>query len=375
MSGQAAKSRIITPNPSKRTYSEVFRDRVHEQTGQNRGWLESGEDFIREVSGSLADGTARFYADRLTMAAVWMISEAREGKGVGVQGMTAKDVRKYIEHRQQWRDPKTGKPLSNSTIRSDAITLRVFSEFCGREKYTGVDILKDYKVPKVVKVYVKAPNANAVGQILSASIERWNLKKNPAMKFVREKDRAFYATRNFAILSMLADSSARIGEVLGALMEDYDRENMTIMFRVTKGGKPRPVQFGEDARAAIDVWLKARRHSKSEYLFCTGYGEKIEYKPFLQSYRKDCAFAGVCFSMHKLRHYATTEVANVNPVSAKDQAGHKSMQTTMGYVHSVPQHVTDAHRIARPLAKAMETNSVLVNMRSRASRQGRRKII
>jgi site-specific recombinase XerD len=114
--------------------------------------------------------------------------------------------------------------------------------------------------------------------------------------------------RDEACLRLLAETGLRAGELLGLNVPDVDLARGLVMIRRGKGGAGRYVPFGPVTGAAIDRYLRARRHHRLAatpplWLAETGGGERLSYHGLRVALLGRAKAAGVeGFHVHKLRH-------------------------------------------------------------------------
>jgi site-specific recombinase XerD len=114
--------------------------------------------------------------------------------------------------------------------------------------------------------------------------------------------------RDEAALRLLAETGMRAGELLGLNVPDVDLSRGLVMIRRGKGGAGRYVPFGAVTGAAIDRYLRTRRHHRLAatpplWLTETGGGERLSYHGLRVALLARARVAGIeHFHIHKLRH-------------------------------------------------------------------------
>ena len=223
-------------------------------------------------------------------------------------------------------------------------------------------------MPKAEQAYVKCPSDDEIRRLLQAIQERWRPAANPAARFVHPTARLFFSRRNYALIAGLVETGARIGEMLSLTLGDYQPAAGQIVIRHAKGDEPRVVPISPVWAQAVDAFLRVRPKVESGLLFVSEYGEKMDVGRFGKQFRGYLGFAGLSgFTLHGLRHYAITQLAQTDLWAASQIAGHKDLKVTRQYLHGDPAHVRAAHAQAAPLAR------LLVNVRS--EKQRRKKVI
>lgn len=148
------------------------------------------------------------------------------------------------------------------------------------------------------------------------------------------------ATRDAALLGMLAELGLRVGEALALDVESFrtNRGHRTVRV-VGKGGKmrelPIPAPLGRD----LDAWL-ARRGDQSGPLFTTATGKRVDQPAVFRLVRRVGAAAGLPeaakLSPHSLRHTVATAAldAGAELRDVQDMLGHADPRTTRRYDRS-----------------------------------------
>jgi integrase/recombinase XerD len=105
---------------------------------------------------------------------------------------------------------------------------------------------------------------------------------------------------------------------------------------VGKGGKPRTVLL-DDPRLVRQVraYLKETgyRHGPLFRAAKNGRGGSLRYQSVQERWKYYCEQAGVCCTLHQLRHTHATELVNagVSLATIRKRLGHKNLQTTLRY--------------------------------------------
>jgi site-specific recombinase XerD len=114
--------------------------------------------------------------------------------------------------------------------------------------------------------------------------------------------------RDEAMLRLLVETGMRAGELLALNVYDIDLGQGVAVVRRGKGGKGRPVAFSATTAAALDRYLRVRRHhryaqSGALWLTTTGATERMSYAGLRRALQGRASHAGVVgFHVHKLRH-------------------------------------------------------------------------
>ncbi len=147
-----------------------------------------------------------------------------------------------------------------------------------------------------------------------------------------------------AIVKLLHRTGARIGELLALNLENVDLKKS--QFQVLgKGHKKRWCFYSEDAKVALENYIRYERHSSSPALFTAQQPStltisRISYSTVRKYWQKLIASSPELkdIRIHDLRHtFATERVGLMGIEELRALMGHTSIQTTLRY-----QKVTSA---------------------------------
>ena len=153
------------------------------------------------------------------------------------------------------------------------------------------------------------------------------------------------ARRNAALLTLLAYTGIRIGEALGANVEDLDTERGHRVLRITrKGGRAARVALAPVAARTLDQYVGNRR---SGPLFVTSSGRRLDEPAAWRIVRSVARAAGLVtvgrVNPHSFRHAFVTLArdAGVALEDIQDAVGHADPRTTRRYDRA--RHNLDRH--------------------------------
>jgi site-specific recombinase XerD len=140
--------------------------------------------------------------------------------------------------------------------------------------------------------------------------------------------------RMMALLVLMLQTGARLGEALSIRIADVDRINMEVPI-MGKGRKPRSLYLSADTLFWLDKYL-ALRKDNTPYLFVTLNGRsKWSQTDVGRSFRRYRHLSGIAkpFVLHTLRHTAATQLAlkGVPMNQIQKILGHSRLETTIRY--------------------------------------------
>jgi len=142
--------------------------------------------------------------------------------------------------------------------------------------------------------------------------------------------------RNRAMVLMLLRTGMRIGELLDLRVEDVDlRERKVLIYEAQKTRVGRVVFYSEDAREALQAWLKQRIPIKPFVFYAQGRqrltyaASRIMFVKYLK--RADLSHKG--YTLHCLRHTFASELLNAGMrlECLQHLLGHSSLEVTRRY--------------------------------------------
>jgi len=152
-----------------------------------------------------------------------------------------------------------------------------------------------------------------------------------------QADRHPIGARDAALVALLYGAGLRIGEAVGAHVEDLGADWMKV--REAKGGVPRIAFLGPGTLAALGDWLRLRGREPGPLLTATDRQHKPTLAPITtqaasNAIRKRGDLAGLdAFTPHDLRRTAITAILDqgVDYGTAAKFAGHRSVAVTTLY--------------------------------------------
>ena len=136
--------------------------------------------------------------------------------------------------------------------------------------------------------------------------------------------------RDYAIITIMSYAGLRISEVIELRLDDINLQAREILIRDGKGNKQRLVYINDKIVDAIKEYLK-ERNSLSNYLFVSRQSDRLNRTRINQIFNKHSD----TITPHSLRHFYCSNAleAGYSVAEVANQAGHKSIQTTMIYTN------------------------------------------
>jgi site-specific recombinase XerD len=163
------------------------------------------------------------------------------------------------------------------------------------------------------------------------------------------------SNRDWAMILLTYRHGMRASEVCNLKLADVDMKCHTITFQRVKGSlksmQPLERLAGQpllDERAALRLWL-VERHDDSDYLFTSQKGGKLSENGFWRLCKVVMADAGLeGRSCHSLKHTRASLMieGGANLAEVRQMLGHKSLSSTLRYVHATDEQAAKAARRA-----------------------------
>lgn len=226
---------------------------------------------------------------------------------------------------------------SEATIARRFACLRTFHRFAAGEGLLPGDPTTTVDAPRRWRTLPRVPTEEEVRTLLDAI---------PAGSVRGRRDRALFET--------LYATGARVGEILGARVQDFHAELGLLRLR-GKGSKERAVPVGRQAREALAAHVSDRAdRAPDRPLIVSLRGRALTRDRVLRMLRDYLLRAGLRadLSPHSLRHAFATHLlegrADVRAV--QELLGHASVATTQLYTHVEQDRLKSIHARYHPRA-------------------------
>jgi integrase/recombinase XerC len=165
--------------------------------------------------------------------------------------------------------------------------------------------------------------------------------------------------RDLAIAELLYSAGLRLSELVGANLNDLDR-NEKVITVIGKGQKTRVVPVGGPALTALAEWMKYRPMGKEALgydspLFVTQLGKRMSPRAVQDRLRQLAIKHGMTQRVHPhvLRHaFASHLLESSGDLRAvQELLGHANIATTQIYTHLDFQHLSKVYDQAHPRAQ------------------------
>ena len=245
--------------------------------------------------------TVKYYLNILKHYVVWL--------ALPLEQATSAQIDQYIDHLH-------GKRMEASSINLYLAIIRVFYAYLKYEEKMNV------------ANPVKSGNRLRVPKALP--------------RFLREEDlarlfKAIKGKRDAAMFKLMLRCGLRVEEVAHLTMDAIDLKRRRIVVYHGKGRKDRVVYMSDDARDAIDTYLKQRSQYRIKRVFLvekgTYKGKPISVRGIQKRIEYYAKKTGIKVSCHRLRHTMATQLLNAEAEveTIQDLLGHNWITTTQRY--------------------------------------------
>ena len=224
-----------------------------------------------------------------------------------LEDITRQDIEAFVEQQQD-------RGLKINSVRNRLVAVYSFIQFLVDNDLFASDILSK-------KIRLKLPDP------LPRAIDPQDIK---ALFSVIDHP------RNRAIFLLLLRTGMRIGELLDLRPSDVNLQEQKVMIYIgEKNYRGRVVYFSDDAREALEKWMKVRAPQR-QCLFYASTRHSLTYATVRVSFKKYLAKAGLGdkgYTMHQLRHTFATDLLNAGMriECLQPLLGHSTLEMTRRY--------------------------------------------
>lgn len=282
---------------------------------------------LRCKSNNVAATTQRLYGSQIGAFKRWA-----ESQGLRPSETTTAHLRAYLE-------AKRAKGNKDVSVDCSYRVLKTFWRFLKRDGLIIQDPMEKVEHPRIESRLIRPFTTEQLRALLSVIPARTDL-----------------GARDFALLTLLADSGLRVSEALSLEVGAVDFGSGTVRV-MGKGRKERVVPFGQTAKRALIEWLKVRGEIPGvSSLWINRLGHGITSRQVLRrmvEYGEAAKIEQVRISPHTLRHtFAVSYLRNGgDPLTLQRILGHTDLAMTRRYVALTCDDLAARHRLASPLDK------------------------
>lgn len=231
-------------------------------------------------------------------------------RGIGkdnLEDIRKQDIEAFIEHEQD-------RGLKMSTVKAKLAILKAFFRYLLERGVVNQDVFPWKMKIKLPEALPRAMDPEDVDRLLAMAV----------------------GVRDRAMILLLLRTGMRIGELLNTRIRDVLLKDQKILiFEGEKNRVGRVVYFSNDAKVALEEWLKVRDQS-TELLFYGYKGKVLSYQAARMIFEKQLKVAGLehkGYTLHCLRHTYATDLLNaLMPIECLEKLlGHKSLEVTRRY--------------------------------------------
>ena len=242
---------------------------------------------------------------------------------------------------RQWVATLSRDKLSAISIQRHLSSTRSLYKFLARSRSDLDDPTAGVKAPRTPRTLPKSLEPDQVNQLLNHPSE------------------TALMARDLAIAELLYSAGLRLSELVGANLNDLDR-NEKVITVIGKGQKTRVVPVGGPALTALAEWMKYRPMGKEALgydspLFVTQRGKRMSPRAVQDRLGQLAIKHGITQRVHPhvLRHaFASHLLESSGDLRAvQELLGHANIATTQIYTHLDFQHLSKVYDQAHPRAQ------------------------
>jgi site-specific recombinase XerD len=224
-----------------------------------------------------------------------------------LKNIKIKDIDWYLSELQRLGWKNNGRNLV-------AIALRSFFDWCNLREYANLNYLaiqipeRDCAIPRVCDFETFAKLIN----------------------LIPKRSNRPYHIRDLALLLLLWDTGARVGEIVSLNADDIDFENTTALIKTEKSRGRRPIRqifWREETNEVLKKWFEKRNHLKNLFKFLDDEALflSISRTKFIDTRGRRLTVRNVNEIFRVLSHRAGLDYI-VNPHSLRHSMGRDSIQ-------------------------------------------------
>jgi len=246
---------------------------------------------------------------------------------------------------RSWLAGLQSRGRARTTLARRSTAARVFTAWLERTERASTDAGALLAAPKAHRMLPPALNQVDMRQVVDAIA-------------TGIEDEGVLGIRDLAIIELLYATGIRVGELVGADVDDLDHHRRVLRV-LGKGNKERMVPYGVPAAEALDTWLTAGRPqaanlSSGPALFLGARGGRIDPRVVRRIVHDRVAAVPEApdIGPHGLRHTAATHLleGGADLRSVQELLGHASLGTTQIYTHVSADRLRAAFAQAHPRA-------------------------
>lgn len=268
----------------------------------------------------------------------WVFNHFAEFVGdVEMEAITSNDVRRFLVHL------RTDHNLSKRTVHDHWARLSSLWTWAETELKIEHVIKGKIKRPAYPKTLIEPFTPQEVHLMVIAA-EYMKEYKGRNGKVIKARQPT--ASRDVAMVLVLADSGLRAKELCDLTIADFDTKRGRLHVRHGKGDKQRFVVLGNRSRKALWRYLASRQNAQGkEPLFITREGKPVDRFQVHHLVQRIGDQAGVDNAHpHRFRHFYAISFlrAGGNIHMLKELLGHETLEMTMHYAKLAEQDIDKA---------------------------------
>ena len=246
---------------------------------------------------------------------------------------------------RSWLAGLQSRGRARTTLARRSTAARVFTAWLERTSRAPTDAGALLAAPKAHRTLPPALNQTDMRQVVDMIVDGI-------------EDEGVLGIRDLAIIELLYATGIRVGEVVGADVDDLELGRRVLRV-LGKGNKERMVPFGVPAADALEAWLNLGRpklatSSSGPALFLGARGGRIDSRVVRRIVhdRVGAVREAPDIGPHGLRHTAATHLleGGADLRSVQELLGHASLGTTQIYTHVSADRLRAAFTQAHPRA-------------------------
>ena len=245
-------------------------------------------------------------------------------------------------------------------------TIRLYSNaILSFLRFVKNDFNNEEKKIKTYLNYIKSPEMRRINYNAIKTFYKFSMHKNCPYQLEKVRGRkrlpnilshneiililqTIKNATHHSMISMLYGSGLRVSDLVNLKVKDLDLDSLLLTIRQGKGNKDRITTISEKLKPCLESLIKNKL--STDFVFTTTSSNKYSIRTIQKIFQTALANSKINkkATCHSLRHsFATNLIKNGVDISViKSLMGHKSIKTTMIYLHLADSEI---NRVKSPL--------------------------
>ena len=281
--------------------------KIKMQIANDRTFAEGCEEYLLDCKArNLRDGTIKHYVDTIKQISKYV------GEDTLITDITKVTIDTFV------MELRENPVINDQSLYTYARDLKTLVYFFMRKEY-----LPYFKIT--------IPKADRQPIETYTDTELLKLLKKPNLKHC-----TFTEYKSWVMTNFLLSTGVRRNSIINIKIKDVDLDGEVVHINVTKNRKPLIIPMNADLKKILAEFLRYRKGSAEDYLFCNVFGGKVSRSSvYHQLYEYNKSRGVEKTGMHRYRHTFAKKWVTMggNVVTLQKILGHSSLAITQNYLN------------------------------------------